>query len=151
VIAFWIIFFIMGSMLDFATSYLGILGIFGVDQLDALDANKIIILIIALIACLAFLALQASVYHIWFKEGGVLLIFIPLQLMSVAYDAFTSYFGIAQLVVLNKINMEISPDVSTTLIWDNSTMEQKVLILFVTILITASPIISGTLISDQVG
>jgi hypothetical protein len=133
----------MATVFDAATSFLGVVGIFGDSQNDSFSAYSLLVYLIAFITTLTIILFNFVSYSLWTTypiEAGTI-IFRLCHVIAIGYDFFTSFFGMAEFVVLEKINMEDNPIISSALIWDNSTIEQKILILFVTIVIVASPII----------
>lgn len=137
--------FVFGTVLDFTTSFLGILGVFGIEQLSSANANDLFLCLIAFVASLIVVSVSLFIPAVWMNAGfsGVSIAFSLLHMCTFAYDAFTSFFGTAQFVILNEVVMESSPAMSLSLVWDSATVEQQIAILFSTILVTASPIFLG--------
>ncbi|NER03250.1 MAG: hypothetical protein F6K17_11765 [Okeania sp. SIO3C4] len=126
-----------GSIWDFVTSLLGIIGIFGVTDLKP---EYILIYITALVGSALILGLSINAEEIWSESANnKYKILIPFHIGSVIFDAYTSFLGTAQNVVL-KDSRTAFTTIGFGEAWGKTTWEQRIALLFVTVLVTMSPI-----------
>lgn len=139
--------FALGAFWDFATSFLGIVGLFGVTELSRLDSlgNSLGVLITALIGSLIILALSLNTEDMWEKSADNTYKILRLfHVFGVGFDAYTSYLGTAQNIILKDsrtayITIELGE------VWEKTSFQQQIVLLFITILITISPIMISKL------
>ena len=129
--------FAAGSIWDFATSLLGIIGVFGVTNWRP---EHIPIYITALIGSALILGLSINAEEIWSESGNdKYKILIPFHIIAVIFDAYTSFLGTSQNVLL-KDSRTAFITIGFGEVWERTTFEQKIALLFVTVLVTMSPI-----------
>lgn len=134
---FLLLIFAVGSIWDFVTSLLGIIGIFGVTDWRQ---EYIPIYITALIGSALILGLSINAEEIWSKSGNdKYKILIPFHIVAVIFDAYSSFLGTSQNVLL-KDSRTAFITIGFGEVWEKTTFEQKIALLFVTVLVTMSPI-----------
>ena len=89
--------FAVGSIWDLVTSLLGIIGLFGVTDWRV---EYIPIYITALVGSSLILGLSINTEEIWSGSTKGNKIFIPLHIAAIIFDAYTSFLGTAQNVLL---------------------------------------------------
>ncbi|MEI3649703.1 MAG: hypothetical protein V6D39_06890 [Dolichospermum lemmermannii FEM_B0920] len=133
----WI--FVAGSFWDVVTSFLGIVGIFGVTdfQLSSLG-----VYITALIASVMILGLSLNFEEIWSEYADDSYRMLrPIHIIAVIFDAYTSFLGTAQYVILRDSSRSYFTTIGFGEVWNSTSFEQKFALLFVTMLVTLSPIL----------
>lgn len=139
---FLLFIFAAGSIWDFVTSLLGIIGIFGVTDWKP---EHIPIYISAFIGSALILGLSGNAEDIWSKSGNdKYKILIPFHIIAVIFDAYTSFLGTSQSVLLRD-SRTVFITIGFGEVWEMTTFEQKIALLFVTVLVTISPIVFSTL------
>ncbi|NET42252.1 hypothetical protein [Okeania sp. SIO2B3] len=139
---FLLFIFAAGSIWDFVTSLLGIIGIFGVTDWKP---EHIPIYISAFIGSALILGLSGNAEEIWSKSGNdKYKILIPFHIIAIGFDAYTSFLGTSQNVLL-KDSRTAFITIGFGEVWEMTTFEQKIALLFVTVLVTMSPIAFSTL------
>ena len=128
--------FAVGSIWDLVTSLLGIIGLFGVTDGRV---EYIPIYITALVGSSLILGLSINTEEIWSGSTKGNKIFIPLHIAAIIFDAYTSFLGTAQNVLL-KDSRTAFITIGFGEVWEMTTFEQKIALLFVTVLVTMSPI-----------
>lgn len=147
--SFLIFIFALGAFWDFATSFLGIVGLFGVTQLSLSDmgsmTKSLTILITAVIGSLIILALSLNTEEMWDENAdNTYKILRPFHVSAIAFDAYTSYLGTAQNIILRDSRTAYIT-IGVGEIWERLSFEQQILLLFITALITSSPIMISKL------
>ena len=146
----WLIFIVifgLGAFWDFATSFLGLVGLFGVTQLNGLGAifQSFGVLITALICSLIILGLSLNTEEIWNQNANdTYKIFRNFHLFGIFFDAYTSYLGTAQNIILRESRTAYIT-IGVGEVWERLSFEQQILLLFITALITSSPIMISKL------
>lgn len=141
--------FALGAFWDVVTSFLGIVGLFGVTQLSLIDldslGNSLGVLITALIGSLIILGLSLNTEDIWdaYADSTYKLL-RPIHLVGIFFDAYTSYLGTAQNIILRN-SRTIYTNIELRDVLDRTSFQQQFILLFVTILITISPIMVSKL------
>lgn len=134
---FLLFIFAAGSFWDFVTSLLGIVGLLGVTDWKLANFP---IYITALIGSALILALSISAEDIWSENTeNIYKLLRPFHVVAVIFDAYTSFLGTAQNVLL-KDSRTAFITIGLGEVWERTTFEQKIVLLFVTVLITISPI-----------
>ena len=128
--------FAVGSIWGLVTSLLGIIGLFGVTDWRV---EYIPIYITALVGSSLILGLSINTEEIWSGSTKGNKIFIPLHIAAIIFDAYTSFLGTAQNVLLKDSRIAFIT-IGFGEVWEMTTFEQKIALLFVTVLITMSPI-----------
>ncbi|MDE5108726.1 MAG: hypothetical protein O4808_17275 [Trichodesmium sp. St17_bin3_1_1] len=128
--------FAVRSIWDLVTSLLGIIGLFGVTDWRV---EYIPIYITALVGSSLILGLSINTEEIWSGSTKGNKIFIPLHIAAIIFDAYTSFLGTAQNVLLKDSRIAFIT-IGFGEVWEMTTFEQKIALLFVTVLITMSPI-----------
>lgn len=130
--------FFIGTVWDFVTSLLGIIGLFGVTNFNL---QNIVVYITAVVGALLILGLSISSHQIWDANARSDYKWLrPVHVMSIAYDFYSSFLGTAQSIVLQE-NRGLGISIGFTFVWENTTLGQKVMLLFLSIMVTLSPII----------
>jgi len=128
-----------GSIWDFVTSLLGIIGLFGVTDFK-LELEYILIYITALIGSALIVGMSINVEELWSKfANDKYKVFIISHITAIIFDAYTSFLGTAQNVLL-KDSRTAFITIGFGEVWERPTVEQKIVLLFVTVLVTMSPI-----------
>ena len=125
-----------GSFWDGVTSLLGIIGLFGVTDWK-LELEYVLIYITSIIGSLLILALSINAEDIW--QDGKYNFLMLFHIFAVIFDAYTSFLGTAQNVLL-KDSRTAFITIGFAEVWEKTTFEQKIALIFVTVLITMSPI-----------
>lgn len=132
---------ILGTLWDVITSFLGIAGLLGVTNSRNIDISAIGICVTAIVGSLIILALSLYSEEIWSKEkdleGQLLKI---AHILTVFFDAYTSFLGTAQNLILRG-NKSIFLTVGMSEVLSEVGGEEIFVLLVVTLLITASPIV----------
>jgi hypothetical protein len=137
--------FVIGSCWDTVTSFLGIIGLFGVTTFQISDFG---VYITALIVSLIILAVSLNFDDIWdSKDDTYYYILKPLSGVTIFFDAYTSYLGTAQYIILRN-NKSAFITVGFEEVWIETSFEQKIILLFTTVLVTVSPILFTKLKRD---
>jgi hypothetical protein len=132
----WI--FFLGTIWDFVTSLLGIIGLFGVTDFQL---QNIVVYITAVVGSLLIVGLSFNAAEIWDTNASDDYKWLrPVHVMSIAYDFYSSFLGTAQSIVLQE-NRGLGISIDFTFVWENTTLGQKVMLLFLSIMVTLSPII----------
>ena len=97
------------------------------------------IYITALVGSSLILGLSINTEEIWSGSTKGNKIFIPLHIAAIIFDAYTSFLGTAQNVLLKDSRIAFIT-IGFGEVWEMTTFEQKIALLFVTVLITMSPI-----------
>ena len=144
-----IVIFGLGAFCDVTTSFLGISGLFGVTELNLSDfdslGNSLGVLVTALIASLIILGLSLIAEEMWDQYAdNTYKLLRPIHVFGVGFDAYTSYLGTAQNIILRDsrtsyITIELGE------VWQKTSFNQQIVLLFITILITISPIMVSKL------
>jgi hypothetical protein len=147
--SFLIFIFALGAFWDFATSFLGIVGLFGLTQLSLSDmgsmTKSLTILISAVIGSLIILALSLNTEEMWDKNAdNTYKLLRPFHLSAIVFDAYTSYLGTAQNIILRESHSAYIT-IGVGEVWERLSFEQQILLLFITALITISPIMISKL------
>lgn len=145
---FLILIFFLGGFWDFTTSFLGLAGLFGVTELsyDTESITKSLpILITAFIGSLIILGLSLNTEKMWDQYAdSTYKLLRPFHVVAVLFDAYTSYLGTAQNVILrNSRTAYITIGIGE--VWEKTSFQQQIVILFLTIMITISPIMVSKL------
>jgi hypothetical protein len=147
--SFLIFIFALGAFWDFATSFLGIVGLFGVTQLSLSDmgsmTKSLTILISAVIGSLIILALSLNTEEMWDENAdNTYKLLRPFHVSAIVFDAYTSYLGTAQNILLRESHSAYIT-IGVGEVWEKLSFEQQILLLFITALITSSPIMISKL------
>ncbi len=131
--------FFMGTVWDFFTSFLGIVYLFKVTKFDT---QYIGVYLTAIVIALIMLGLSLNADEIWAEDAEDLYKFglRPLHVVSVLYDAYTSFVGTAQYLVLRDFNSGLL-NVNFAVVWENTNFEEKATLLMITALVTVSPVL----------
>lgn len=128
--------FFFGSFWDWATSLLGIIGIFGV---ISFELQYLPVYITAIIASLIIVALSLNFEEIW-PSGSQYRFLRYVHGIAILFDAYTSYLGTAQHILLRETTTATaSIIIDSGYVWEYTSFEQKIILLFITILVTISP------------
>lgn len=132
----WIL--ILGVFWDFVTSLLGIIGILGVTDFN-IEYSFVYISAIVGSGLMLWLSVNSSAIWSKYADDFQRNLLRPSHIVSVVFDAYTSYLGTAQTVLLrNSRTAFITIDLGD--VWDKTTFGQKMILLLITLLVTLSPI-----------
>lgn len=132
--------FFLGAIWDATTSFLGIVGIFGITEFRLNGLDSIGVYITALIGSGIVLALSLFSAKIWNDDADEeLKILRYFHVSSVIFDGYTSYLGTAQNIILRKGSISFIT-IGFAEVWQNVHFEQQLILLFLTIAVTISPI-----------
>ncbi|NEP82709.1 MAG: hypothetical protein F6K39_33920 [Okeania sp. SIO3B3] len=136
-LVFLLFLFGAGSIWDFVTSILGIIGLFGVTDLRL---EYIPTYITALVGSALILGLSINAKEIWPKSANNRYkILRPFHMMAIIFDFYTSFLGTAQSILL-KDSRTAFITIGFGEAWEGTTFQQKIALLFITVLVTMSPI-----------
>ncbi|NEQ69092.1 MAG: hypothetical protein F6J86_13370 [Symploca sp. SIO1B1] len=132
--------FFLGALWDATTSFLGIVGIFGITEFNLDDLASIGVSITAVVGSGIVLALSLFSSKFW-DENAVeeLRILRYIHMASVFFDGYTSYLGTAQNIILRKGSIGFIT-IGLKEVWANIDFEQQLILLFLTFVVTISPI-----------
>ncbi|MEG4986032.1 hypothetical protein QUB08_09725 [Microcoleus sp. BR0-C5] len=132
----WIL--LAGVFWDFVTSLLGIVGILGVTDLKI---EYFLVYISAIVGSGLILWLSANSRAIWSKSADDFQrdVLRPFHIVAVIFDAYTSYLGTAQTILLRNSRTAFIT-IGFGEVWQKTTFEQKMILLLITALVTLSPI-----------
>lgn len=131
--------FVAGSFWDVVTSFLGIVGIFGV---TSFQISSLGVYITSLITSLIILGLSLNFAKIWSEYADdTNKMLRPFHIIAVLFDAYTSYLGTAQYIILRDSSRSYFTTIGFGEVWNNTSFEQKFVLLFTTLLVTASPML----------
>lgn len=137
--------FLLGTIWDFATSFLGIAGIFGVTNFRNVDVSTIGICVTAVVGSLIILGLSLSSDEIWSRDKNLEgTLFRTGHFIAVLFDGYTSFLGTAQNVILRG-NRSVFTTIGVSEVVEQIGIEEIGILLILTFLITASPIMVARL------
>ncbi|NES23943.1 MAG: hypothetical protein F6K41_34790 [Symploca sp. SIO3E6] len=132
--------FFLGALWDATTSFLGIVGSFGVTEFNLDNLGSIGVYITALVGSGIVLALSLFSSKFWDENVDEELIVLRyFHIASVFFDGYTSYLGTAQNIILRKGSIGFIT-IGIAEVWDNINFEQQLILLFLTVAVTISPI-----------
>ncbi len=129
---------IVGFIWDLVTSFLGIAGLLGISDLNK---GNIGIYMTAIVGSGLILGLSISAKDIWSedKTDEIYLVLKIVHVTAIIFDAYTSFLGTAQNILLHDSRTAFLT-IGFAEVWEMTNFEQKIALLFVTVLVTMSPI-----------
>jgi hypothetical protein len=134
--------FIAGSVWDVTTSFLGIVGILGVTDFKWESLGTYITALVGSIIMLGLSLNTESIYAPGADQNYKII--RPFHITSIFFDAYTSYLGTAQNILLRDSRTAFIT-IGFGEVWEKTTFEQKFILLFLTIAVTISPIMVSKL------
>jgi hypothetical protein len=135
--------FFLGTIWDFFTSFFGIVSLFKVQKLEPQYA---VVFITAAIIGLIMSGLSLYSEKIWEEDADDFHKYAlrPLHVVSITYDAYTSFVGTAKYLVLRDYNSFLL-NINFAIAWDNTNVEEKITLLIITAIVTVSPVLLAKL------
>ncbi len=129
---------IVGFIWDLVTSFLGIAGLLGISDLNK---GNIGIYMTAIVGSGLILGLSISAKNIWSEspKDEIYLVLKVVHVTAIIFDAYTSFLGTAQNILLHDSRTAFLT-IGFAEVWEMTNFEQKIALLFVTVLVTMSPI-----------
>ncbi|MFB2878543.1 hypothetical protein [Floridanema aerugineum] len=137
--------FSLGAFWDFATSFLGIVGIFGLTKIE-FTVESTVVFITAVIGSGIILGLGLNTEKLWEKDPDEEFYkwLRPFHVVAIFFDAYTSFLGTAQNIILRNTQTSFIT-IGIEEVLENTTVQQQLTLLFLTITVTISPIMMAKL------